>query len=94
LHCPHAGPGGGGLCGANCEGYCSIIVAVCTGADEQYASYEECLTTCSGFDDSEPYDSSDTSGNTLACRLAFTVRATLDPATHCIHAGPAGPICQ
>src|SRR5262249_4386954 len=41
-HCPHAGPGGAGVCGANCEGYCTIALAVCPGV---YTDMASCLTT-------------------------------------------------
>jgi hypothetical protein len=55
LHCPHAGPGGGGLCGARCEDYCFLVTAHCTvanGADPPYGSNADCLAACNAY----PYD--------------------------------------
>src|SRR5262249_44955799 len=32
----------------------------------------------------------DTSGDTLGCRIYHAGNAAMDPATHCVHAGPSG----
>lgn len=94
LHCVHAGPGGAGVCGDNCEGFCTLALAACTGANEQYADLAACMTECAGFPDTEPYDVSDTSGDTLACRLYHLVTATLNPGVHCPHIVEASATCQ
>lgn len=93
-HCVHAGPGGAGLCGSNCEGFCTIVVDACTGGNEAYASVNQCITECQGFDDSEPYDVSDTVGDTLACRIYHGIVATADPGTHCPHTLPVSDTCN
>src|SRR5262249_1940616 len=33
VHCPHAGPTGGNLCGTWCENYCYLMAKNCTGAN-------------------------------------------------------------
>ena len=93
-HCVHAGPGGAGACGNNCEGFCTIVMDACTGANEAYASMAECMTACDAFDDTESYDISDTSGDTLACRLYHAQVGTVDPTTHCPHVQPVSAVCN
>ncbi|MCB9574072.1 MAG: hypothetical protein H6709_18470 [Kofleriaceae bacterium] len=92
-HCPHAGPGGAGVCGANCDGYCQLVMATCTGPQQQYSSDIDCLTQCATITDDEPFDSGDVDGDTLACRLYHASVATQDPVTHCPHVVPASPVC-
>jgi hypothetical protein len=80
----------------DCATYCSNIATACTGANVQFGGSSaadqttHCMQTCSKF----PVGAAtDTSMNTLGCRLYhiqnITVRAGA-PATHCAHAGPAG----
>jgi hypothetical protein len=95
LHCVHAGPGGAGACGSNCESFCAIATATCK---TEHPDNATCMTTCMGFKDMEKYDASDVDGDTLACRLYhLTVAASSDAnaATHCPHTvGPMNPICK
>lgn len=87
-HCVHAGPGGAGACGTNCEGFCAIAASACTDANQQFADDAACMTACMAFDDSEPYDASDAAGATLACHLYHLTVAATDAAsadTHCGH---------
>lgn len=93
-HCTHAGPGGDDACGSNCEGFCTIVLNACTGANEAYASMAECMTACGNFDASEPFDSSDQSGDTLACRTYHASVATVDPGFHCPHTQPVSAVCN
>ncbi len=93
-HCVHAGPGGGGACGSNCEGFCTIVQASCTGANEAYATEQDCLDACGDFDDSEKFDVADVNGDTLACRLYHGSVATQDPDTHCGHTEPVSAVCN
>lgn len=97
MHCVHAGPGGAGVCGDNCEGFCTLALAACTDANEQYADLTTCMTECAGFPDTEPYDVSDIAGDSLACRLYHLVTASVDAtaaATHCPHIVEASAVCQ
>jgi hypothetical protein len=93
-HCVHAGPGGKGICGSNCEGFCTVVMSACTDANAAYPSLNECLTSCALFDDTEPYDISDVAGNTLACRLYHAQVASVDPVTHCPHTKPVSSMCH
>jgi len=36
IHCVHAGPLGGGVCGTLAEAYCDFVLQTCTGANAQY----------------------------------------------------------
>lgn len=82
VHCVHAGPGGDGACGANCDGYCSIALKAC---GDKYADEMTCKTACEGFTDEVAYSAKATTGDSLACRLYHLTVATVDPAVHCDH---------
>ncbi|MBA3547320.1 MAG: hypothetical protein H0T76_12610 [Nannocystis sp.] len=82
VHCTHAGPGGGGACGANCDGFCTLAAHACP---EAWADEAACQTACATFAPEESYDATDVGGNTFACRLYHLTAAALDPATHCAH---------
>lgn len=95
VHCRHAGPGGDGVCGANCDGFCTIAVGACTAqATQPYASKAACMTACAGFATTPVYSSSVTSGNSLACRMYHAVVATTIPSPHCTHVTPTSATCQ
>ena len=82
VHCTHAGPGGNGVCGGNCESFCSIAAVACPDAWPDDAA---CQTACGTFSPDESYDATDVGGNSFACRLYHLTAAALDPATHCAH---------
>lgn len=85
LHCPHAGPGGAGYCGSNCEGYCNLAQGVCS----TFQTEKDCLDICKTFTDEEatkPFSAQDVSGNTLQCRLYHSSVAAADK-MHCAHIG-------
>jgi hypothetical protein len=95
LHCRHAGPGGDGACGMNCEGFCTVALGSCAGqANPPYASMGACLTACAGFATTPPYSAATTSGNSLACRLYHATAASTTPTLHCPHTAAAGGPCQ
>jgi hypothetical protein len=79
-HCPHAGAGGGGVCGMRCDDFCSLVMAHCTaanGADPPYGSLADCMSACMAY----PYqaDASDYDPNiisTLNC-LDYHLRESL-----------------
>jgi hypothetical protein len=87
-YCYSAGPGGGGVCGSDCEGYCTLMTAKCT----QLGSLSQCRASCSIVPDlslpptNKRYDASQQSGDSLQCRLFHVSAATVDPAMHCTHA--------
>ena len=65
LHCPHAGPSGGGVCVETCDSFCADAMTNCKGANELFASDGECLGACAGF----PNNSTKAkSGNSRQCR--------------------------
>lgn len=88
MYCFSAGPGGAGVCGEDCEGFCTLMTAKCA----QLGSYADCLTACSNVPDlSQPPENVRFSinideGDSLQCRLYHVCAATLDPALHCQHA--------
>lgn len=90
-HCVHAGPSGGGICGDYCESFCAVVPLVCP---DVYLTAKECMFECSMFPNGEPYDASDTTGDTLACRFYHATIASVDPAAHCSHINEASPVCK
>ncbi len=87
--CPAAGPGGNGVCGENCEGFCTLMAAICPANLSV-----ECGATCPSIEDLGGYTSLQTSGKTLQCRLYHVSAATIDAVFHCPHAAGAGPCAQ
>lgn len=94
-HCIHAGPGGAGPCGSNCEGFCTLVLGSCTGANAQYGGdMNTCMAACSGFAVMPLYSTSQTSGNTLSCRLYHASVASEMPDTHCAHTAVTSAPCK
>ena len=90
LYCPPAGPGGGSgedggapLCGSNCDGYCSLMAAICPGS---FPTLGACMDTCSSVPDVGGYNIAQTDGNTIQCRLYHVSAATQASEVHCPHA--------
>jgi hypothetical protein len=87
-YCFSAGPGGAGVCGDDCEGFCAVMAETCS----QMGSFEQCLPDCldvpnlAGPPDNLTYDTSQQAGDSVQCRLFHVSAATLDPITHCVHA--------
>lgn len=90
LHCPIAGPGGDGICGTNCGGYCAAMQDICPGF---FASYEACEASCAMTTDLPGFNVSPANqiGNTVDCRLYHVSAATIDDAVHCPHASGEKP---
>jgi len=93
-HCPSAGPGGNGVCGTDCDAYCTLFPQVCP----KYFEYDHdsCLKACSGLTDQNRFDvTADHGGDTLECRLVHTSAASVEPDAHCPHATipPSEPYC-
>lgn len=87
-YCYTAGPGGGDVCGTDCDGYCTLMTAKC----RELGTFNQCLAACSIVPDlSLPpnpqfYNISMQSGDSLQCRLFHVTASTLDPVNHCTHA--------
>jgi hypothetical protein len=88
LHCPHAGPDGGGKCVAptTCGSYCLAQAANCTGKNALIFSVD-CATECATW---EIGNLGDTAVDTAACRLYHATAAADDADFHCPHASPDG----
>jgi hypothetical protein len=86
-HCPHAGPGGNGVCGADCAGYCQIALMYCTGANQIYTDANDCMTTCMAFPDTLRFNVTDATvmaSNSQACLLYHAQEASSNPPDHCL----------
>lgn len=108
-HCPHAGPTGGGTCGARCEVLCERSESLCNedrGYPRAYSSKEDCLQACTPTE-TEPGFAVDPielplTGDTVNCRIyhlraAYTEilpNGTGTPVEHCPHAGLLSETCN
>lgn len=91
-HCPHAGPAGVGTCGTPCEGYCTLVMAICPG---EYESTSVCSAACAQMSgaDMETFRT-EGAGDNLECRIYHaTFAAAGNTAVHCPHtsATPTSP---
>ncbi len=92
IHCPHAGPSGGGVCGNWCDGYCHLALKNCKGGNTLYASEADCQSACADF----PATGSpgDTGGDNVQCRIYHLGLAGSDWPTsagiHCSHGAEDG----
>jgi hypothetical protein len=86
LSCGAAGPGGNGLCGENCESWCTLEHNICP---DVYATDQDCLDACKTFPVEGKYNDSDPiqSGNKFECRLYHVTAAAgfNNPGLHCPH---------
>ena len=84
-HCPHAGPGGAGVCGTNCQGYCQIAMKYCTAANKAqvYSDLGDCMTTCMALPDDVRFSIAVQDGNHQACLLYHVQEASTVPDDHC-----------
>lgn len=80
-HCPHAGPGGAGVCDSSyCEAYCTLINAGCSnqpGFSAQYnGSAAGCLQKCNQGVPTDPNGYSIAStGDNVQCRIVHASKA-------------------
>jgi hypothetical protein len=85
--CEAAGPGGGGVCGSNCDGFCQLVLKYCTGMNTVYPDSSSCESVCMSFGTSAVYSVTDTSIQTrtqVACLLYHAQEATTVPMDHCL----------
>ncbi len=73
----------------DCAGYCTFITTTCTAANAQYTDMADCMTRCTAAGWTAGV-ATDTSGNTLGCRIYHATAAQADAAMHCPHAGYIG----
>ena len=89
--CPAAGPGGDGVCGSNCDGYCQLMLAECPGSFDAAS----CVQSCAATSDPGGFDTSRIEGDSVQCRLYHLQAASVSPRNHCPHAAgayPCGPL--
>lgn len=85
VHCPHAGPGGDGVCGAACDGYCQIAMMYCTAANgaQVYTDLADCQADCQAHGATPRYTANVQAGDSAACLLYHAQEASVVPADHC-----------
>ncbi|MCR9163093.1 MAG: hypothetical protein ACE37F_33000 [Nannocystaceae bacterium] len=91
-HCPHAGPAGDNICGADCESFCSIAASTC-GELSPFAGTEDCIAQCEAFPADVEYSANTPDGDSYACRLRHLTLASLQPEIHCSHIATDSPVC-
>lgn len=86
VHCPHAGPGGDGVCGSTCEGYCEIAKMYCTAANmaQVYKDDADCKATCAATKDDVHFNLGTQGGDHVACLLYHVQEGSVAPPDHCI----------
>ncbi|HVZ74616.1 MAG TPA: hypothetical protein VHJ20_19675 [Polyangia bacterium] len=88
-HCAQAGPGGDGVCGTDCGGYCDIVMTYCTvdNSADIYQTRQDCLDDCATRDPSVKYTAGDPGrtdfGNTVGCVLYHAQMGSSAPEEHC-----------
>jgi hypothetical protein len=102
LNCGAAGPGGGNLCGSDCESYCYLFDQIC---GSPFDTNEECLDKCRAFRDEPTFDvNAYYDVDSVECRLIHLANASNDE-SHCGHAAfqsndhcyppkDAEPVCE
>lgn len=89
-HCPHSGPGGAGVCGDDCNGYCKLLEKGCKSEYEAKfgtgaAAATSCKTQCLAQRGEDPIhyavESAESAPNKLACKLLYATRAVEKPGT-------------
>ena len=97
VHCPHAGPSGGNVCGTWCDTYCQLAGTNCTGDNELYADAATCDVACSNFPDSGAPGAVE--GESVQCKIyhlgvAGSDKAGGSAAIHCPHGDvDGGGVC-
>jgi hypothetical protein len=98
-HCTHAGPGGDGVCGDNCDGYCDIAMMYCSEANaaKVYDTRDACLADCKTRLTDMKLDTGDgprtDMGNQVACLLYHAQMGAVAPLGHCL-GDLAGDTCK
>ncbi len=88
--CTHAGPGGDGVCGDNCSGYCDIAMMYCTDANmaKLYDTRAQCMSDCARRATDMKLDTGTgprtDMGNEVACLLYHAQMGSVVPGSHCL----------
>lgn len=93
IHCPHAGPSGGDVCGGWCVNYCDLFMSVCNGeVDEPFDSTDACLRACVLVNDGGIDAIPNVTGDTIQCRINAAIRASASPPVSAIQHCPAARV--
>lgn len=77
--------------GANCEKYCALVMANCSGDNAQYASLDECTSFCGHLPLGEAVRDDAKDSANVACRQYWAgTPAKTSPDAYCLAAGPFG----
>jgi hypothetical protein len=71
----------------DCQEFCRINAAACSGENAAYESTAQCLAVCAAL---PPGTYGDQTQNTAGCRLYHCYNSLLNPPGHCGHTGPGG----
>lgn len=84
MHCNHAGPSGGNVCGSWCDVYCNLGFEHCAGPNKLYDDEAACQTACADISaDGSP---GDIEYDTVQCRIYHLgAPAASMPDAHCSH---------
>ncbi len=85
LHCPHAGPSGGDVCGDVCLVFCELAAKNCSSL---YADEATCLTACNQFPVTGAPN--DETGDSVWCRISHMGLAGSEPPQTTTAFCPAG----
>ena len=85
--CTIAGPGGEGICGSDCDGYCQIAMKYCVAANQAavYTDLADCQKQCAATTDDVPFNIARDSGDHVACLLAHVQDGSVAPTDHCVN---------
>ncbi|MEM9461346.1 MAG: hypothetical protein AAGF11_44690 [Myxococcota bacterium] len=92
-HCRHAGPTGDSTCGAECESFCSLALATCSGELSPFADADACIAECESWNPEPEYFAAVEDSDTYACRMHHLTLASLQPDIHCSHIATDSPVC-
>ncbi len=87
--CTAAGPGGDGICGQNCDGFCEIAVKFCP---QIWGEAKACQADCATFDTNTWYSANVVKGDSLACRMFYATMSAQD-ALFCDSIKKASSVC-
>jgi hypothetical protein len=84
--CDAAGPGGAGVCGTDCQGYCQIAQMYCTAANSAmtYSSLSQCMSVCGATPNDVAFSINVQAGPHVACLLYHVQEGSSDPPDHCL----------
>ena len=86
VHCPHAGPNGGGVCGGYCEVYCDLMETNC---GDSFPDRDACMGACDNYWMMGAPGAD--AGDSVQCRIYHAgALAATNAEVHCPHAGADG----